>query len=301
MRKTQLFLLMKVMRPQQWIKNTVCLTGLIFSGKLFDSAAQIGAALAFAAFSMAASSIYLFNDFCDRKRDRENPRTAHRPLAAGTLSIPIAVAAWVVLASLANLIAYTLNRNCQLVVLIYLASNVAYSLRIKLTVIMDVLVIAFGFVLRVLIGVYAVDALPSSWIVLCMFMLALFLGFSKRRGELVQLGESAAHARPVLRKYTLEFLNNMLMISAALSIMTYAMYTTTSGQNANLVITALPVTYCIFRYFYKVVVESFGESPEKLLYRDPLLWLGVMSWMLMVIFFVYLQPDLQLFATRHDH
>lgn len=283
--------ILRVMRPHQWIKNIVCFAGLIFSGRLLLAEAQEAAALAFAAFCFAASSVYVLNDLIDRERDRMNPRTAKRPIASGKLSAKAAVVLYLVLVAASVGIALLLSPATIAVISIYIGVNVLYSVKLKNTVIVDVMCIAFGFVLRVLGGVYAVGVLPSSWIVLCMFAFALFLGFSKRHGELAMLGDKAPLARPVLRKYTLPFANAMLILTATLSIITYAMYTTSANHSPNLVVTTLPVIYCILRYLYKVVVERFGESPDRLLYTDRMLWIGTLIWVVMVGIVLYL-PNL---------
>ena len=179
--------LVRAARPYHWVKNVACLAGLVFSGQLLDPAAATDALLSVVGFSLAASAVYLVNDYLDRERDQANPRTAGRPLASGILPVWLAGSGAAALAAGAVAVSVRLGSACVWVVSAYAGLNLAYSLRVKRTVIADVMVIATGFVLRVLYGVYAVDALPSSWIVLCMFFLALFLGFGKRRAELAAM------------------------------------------------------------------------------------------------------------------
>jgi 4-hydroxybenzoate polyprenyltransferase len=289
---TVLLALARSVRPHQWVKNLVCFAGLIFSGNLFSQEKQLQAVIAFAAFSAAASAVYLFNDYLDRYRDRTNPRTADRPLASGTLPVWLAAVALVGLLSAAVVLTFTLGVACGVVLGTYFALNIGYSVRLKKTVIADVICIALGFVLRVLFGVYAVQVLPSPWVVLCMFFLALFLGFSKRRGELVSLGLGAGTARPVLDKYTPHFLDLAIGVTATLTITTYTLYCVAPHHDPTMVVTVLPVVYCVLRYAHQVLVENRGQSPERLLYADRMLWVGVVAWVALAVFVIYARPGL---------
>ena len=218
------------MRPRQWIKNLACFAGLIFSGQLLRLDALGRAGLAFAGYCLAASAVYLLNDVCDRELDRQNPKKRRRPVASGLLPPSWALSAAALLVAAAVATSAPLGRTCSAVLGAYLALNVAYSLRLKHTLLLDVLIIACGFVLRVLYGVYAVRVLPSPWIALCMFFLALFLGFAKRRSELKEVGALGEHRRPVLAKYDVAYLDQQLGIAAALAICSYALYTVTGRR-----------------------------------------------------------------------
>jgi 4-hydroxybenzoate polyprenyltransferase len=275
---TTLRALVREIRLKQWIKNFACLAGLIFSGQLFWFRSDLQAALGFLSFCFASSSVYILNDVVDREKDRQNPRTASRPIASGELSVGLAIAALACLVVAANAIAMSLGSHCALVVNAYLALNVLYSTRLKRAVIADVMCIAFGFVLRVMYGVYAVGAVPTPWIVLCMFFLALFLGFAKRRGELASFAHRSNLARPVLRKYSESYLDTLLMVTATLAILCYAMFTVVSHKNPTLIVTIVPVVYCIFRYLLHVMMHSRGESPDSILLTDKRLWSGMVCW-----------------------
>ncbi|MFO0808489.1 MAG: decaprenyl-phosphate phosphoribosyltransferase [Gemmataceae bacterium] len=279
--------LLRAMRPGNWVKNLPCLAGLVFSGQLFLPAAQAMAALAFATFSLMASAGYLLNDVVDRERDRANPRTAGRPVATGELPVWIAVAASIVLAACAASLASYLGVNCLIVLIAYAALTALYSLRLKRTVIVDVMCVALGFVLRVLFGVYALRVLPTPWIILCMFFLALLVGFGKRKAELTNLGDGAESARPVLRKYSSSYLDLVLGMMATLTILTYTLYCVAPHHTQSLIITILPVVYCVLRYTYKLMVEGGGESPEGVFLHDPMLWLGVLMWLALNIVVLY--------------
>lgn len=284
--------LVRELRLKQWIKNFACLAGLIFSGRFLSLQGDLQAALGFFAFCLASSSVYILNDIVDREKDRRNPRTASRPIASGELSVGVAVAALAVLVIAANAISAGLGPACVVVLNAYLGLNVFYSLRLKRAVIADVMSIAFGFVLRVLYGVYAVGVLPTPWIVLCMFFLALFLGFAKRRGELSSLAERGDQARPVLKKYSEPYLDTLLMVTATLTILCYAMFTVASHKNPTLIITVVPVVYCVFRYLLQVMMHSQGESPDSIITSDKRLWAGILCWIGSYIVIVYAKIEM---------
>lgn len=273
--------LVRAFRPRQWIKNCACLAGLIFSGKLLHSAAQIEAVAVTMMFCAGASAIYIVNDLFDRKKDRLNPRKAHRPIASGALPIPMAILGGLACLAVSAGLAMFLSPACAGVLILYLVMNLAYSVNLKHAVLADVMIIAMGFVLRVLAGVFAVHAPPSPWIVLCIFFLALLLGFAKRRGELSHLRTNATAHRPVLHKYTLQYLDALLAIMAAMTIACYAIYTVESPhKNNNLIITIPPVVYGIARYMLLVLVRG-RQSAEEILTTDKplmgtvLIWIGL--------------------------
>jgi 4-hydroxybenzoate polyprenyltransferase len=270
--------LLRAMRPEQWVKNLACFAGLIFSGRLFQPEMVFDAGSAFVAFCLIASAVYLLNDYIDRHRDRLNPRTADRPIASGALPVRVAAASFVALIVVAGLIAAALGRTCLVVMTAYAVMNVGYSLRLKHTVIADVMCIALGFVLRVLFGVYAVQVLPSPWIILCMFSLALFLGFGKRKAELNDLGDGATAARSVLRKYSPEYIDMVLGVTATITILTYMLFTVSSSHDPTLVLSVVPVVYCVLRYAQQVMVYRLGQSPEALFLQDKMMWIGVGAW-----------------------
>ncbi|MGA9923216.1 MAG: decaprenyl-phosphate phosphoribosyltransferase [Isosphaeraceae bacterium] len=282
-------------RPRQWIKNLACFAGLVFSGRMFEPVAIVESILAFAGFCLAASAVYLLNDVVDRRLDRLNPSKRDRPIASGLVPVSWALGASGLLAVGALGTTIRLASICLMVLTLYLAVNVAYSLRLKHTVLLDVLIIAFGFVLRVLYGVYAIEVKPTSWIVLCMFFLALFLGFAKRRGEMHLMGEAEPFRRPVLSKYRIGYLDLMLGMTATLAILCYALYTVTGHRgNASLVVTVPLVTYGVSRYMLLVTVDGEGEAPEKLLVTDRILLGTGALWVASCVLVIY--SKIQLFA-----
>ena len=251
--------------------------------------------LAFAGFCLAASAVYLLNDVVDRRLDRLNPSKRDRPIASGLVPVTWALAASALLAAGACGLTLRLAPICSMTLAIYLVTNVAYSLRLKHTVLLDVLIIAFGFVLRVLHGVYAIEVKPTSWIVLCMFFLALFLGFAKRRGEMHLMGDEEPFRRPVLSKYRIGYLDLLLGMTATLAILCYALYTVTGHRgNASLVVTVPLVTYGVARYLLLVTVDGEGEAPEKLLVTDRILLGTGALWVASCVLVIY--TKIQLFA-----
>jgi 4-hydroxybenzoate polyprenyltransferase len=279
--------LVRAARPRQWIKNLACLAGVIFSGRLFQPRALVEAALAVAGFCLASSAVYLLNDVIDRPLDRMNPSKRDRPIASGVVPVSWALATAAALALGSMAVSLRLPWLCAAILAIYLVMNVAYSARLKHAVLLDVGVIAFGFVLRVLYGVYAVEVKPTSWVVLCMFFLALFLGFAKRRGEMHLVGEGEPF-RPVLAKYRMGYLDLLLGMTATMAILCYALYTVTGYQgNATLVVTVPLVTYGVTRYMLLVMVHGEGDAPESLLVSDRVLMATAALWVALCVLIIY--------------
>jgi 4-hydroxybenzoate polyprenyltransferase len=285
-------------RPRQWVKNLACFAGLIFSGHLFDADA-IGAAFwAFPGFCLASSSVYLINDVCDRRSDAANPKKRSRPIAAGIVPVSWAIAGAVVLAALAVGSSLALSPGCRAVLTAYLLMGYAYSIRLKHTVLVDVLIIALGFVLRIIYGVFAVGVAPTPWILLCMFFLALFLGFAKRRSELNQFNGSDSTRRPVLDKYRTVLLDLLLAMTATMAILSYALYTLIGRPgNETLVVTVPLVVYGICRYLLLVVVFDVGDAPDENLLSDRMLLVSVGLWVVLCVAILYFHVNFIQFQT----
>lgn len=277
------------MRPRQWIKNLACFAGLIFSGRLFDVEAIRAAAWSFAGFCLASSSVYLFNDVWDRRSDAANPKKRSRPIASGRVPVAWALTASAALAAAALGSSLLLTPGCSAVLVTYIVMNLAYSARLKHTVLLDVMIIAIGFVLRILHGAFAVDVPPTPWIVLCMFFLALFLGFAKRRSELVRFEGGDAGHRPVLLKYRTGLLDLLLAMTATMAITCYALYTVIGRPgHGTLVVTVPLVVYGVYRYLLIVLVFDVGDTPEKDAIDDPPLIAAVLLWVALCVLIIYL-------------
>lgn len=261
------------LRPKQWLKNVIVLAGLFFAEDIFVIAKIRDVLLAFLLFSLVSSSGYLVNDVMDRRKDALHPRKRLRPIAAGVIKPPLAVGVALLLSSGSLVAAWDLNSHFGLTLTIYLILTLSYSLFFKRVIILDVLLIASGFVLRAIGGTYAAQEEVSSWLIICTIFLALFLALTKRRSEVKLLGDKAGSVRSTLALYTVELLDQMVNIVTAACLMAYALYTLDSGTVAklgtrNLAFTLPFVIYGLFRYLYLVLHLNVGETPEQVLLQD---------------------------------
>jgi 4-hydroxybenzoate polyprenyltransferase len=259
--------LLQALRPHQWVKNLLVFAPLLFTDRVAELAAWLEAVLAFATFCMCASSVYVLNDLVDREEDRRHPKKRNRPIASGAL--PSSIAAVAAVALLAGAAAIAIGFGFQqrppfaIWPAAYLALNLAYSFRLKRVVVIDCMCIALGFQLRVHAGAAAIHVATSHWILLCTFFFSLFLAFCKRYEELSRQTEATGHTRATMKEYTPSFLNMLIGPLAALSILSYALYTVS------------PET--VFRYLFLVYRRQEGGDPARLLFKDfPLLASGVM-------------------------
>jgi len=280
------------MRPGQWSKNLFIFAGLIFSGNLFHPEVLIRVGSGFILFSLVASSIYIFNDIMDVEYDRAHPEKKNRPVAAGLLSVPAAHAGAIVFAAAGLIGALTLDRVFFAILLSYLIINFAYTIKIKKMVILDIMCISSGFVLRVLAGTELAEVTPSDWLILCTIMLSLFLGFSKRRHELAVTGAKAVSHRKVLGEYSLSFLDQMIAVATACTVMSYALYTVSPQTvyrfgTRNLVFSIPFVIYGIYRYLYLIHQKNMGGNPTRELVRDVPLLINALLWALVVVLIIY--------------
>jgi 4-hydroxybenzoate polyprenyltransferase len=286
---SQLRYLFKAMRPRQWTKNGIVFLALVFSvgqeyhpndpetwlPKLLESL------IAFAAFCLVSSADYLVNDIRDIESDRAHPTKRNRPIPAGLLPVSTAWAAFFVLATAGNAAAFALDWRVGLVLLGYTAMMLAYSYRLKHVVILDLFVIAGGFVARAAAGALAIDVPVSPWLYVVTALGALFLGINKRRAELVLLEDGAKNHRKILDDYTIPMLDQMGSIVTGALVMAYGLYTfTAEGLPANhtMMLTIPFVLYGIFRYLYLVNVKQEGGSPEEVLLKDVPVMLTVGGW-----------------------
>jgi len=278
--------LLEAMRPRSWTKNLFVFAGMLF-GRVWELHALAVTALATLGFCLVSSSIYLLNDVADREADRRHPKKRNRPIASGRLGVGVAIAWAAVLATGTTTAAWLLAPRYAVVISAYLLLQVGYSSGLKNVVILDALIIAMGFVLRALAGVEAgmeagYDLSISPWLVICTFFLAVFLAFSKRRAEVVSLGDDAQGHRRNLAQYSPRLLDQMISIATASSLMGYSIYTvsdrTASEVSGMLWITIPFVAYGIFRYQYLVHTRGLGGSPDKVLLTDLPLLANVALW-----------------------
>lgn len=271
----------RLVRPMQWSKNAILFAGAVF-GAVIDQPEQFTLALlAFVVFCLISSATYIFNDWIDTKSDRLHPKKRFRPLAAGTIPSTSAL----IIAGLCVGVGLTLSLAVGwwflLVSVSYLTLMVGYCLSLKNIVILDVFVIAGGFVLRAVGGAVAVDLPISPWLLFCTMLLALFLGFCKRRNELVALTDESRAYRKTLQGYTVPMLDQAISVTAASTIMAYSIYTFNATQvptNDVMMITIPFVAFAMFRYLFLVYAKNQGGSPEALLFRDLPLLCSILGW-----------------------
>jgi len=280
------------MRPKQWVKNLFVYAGLIFSRNLMDPHLFIKVTLGFALFSLMASSMYLFNDIRDIGNDRNHRDKQKRPIAAGKLKISTAYTVSAVLAAFSLATAFWLEPKFFVILALYGVVSVAYSIRLKHMVIVDIMIIGFGFVLRVIAGTVLAEVSPSDWLIICTMTISLFFGFSKRRQELVLAGNNAGGQRLVLESYSLPFLDQMIAVVTGCTVISYALYTVSSETVArfgtrNLVFTVPFVLYGIFRYLYLVYRRVSGENPTEVIMKDTPSVINAVLWFVVVLIVVY--------------
>ena len=278
-------------RPRQWIKNLFVFAGLIFSHKLFTPDA--GRALAaFAVFCALSGTVYLVNDVADRERDRAHPRKRLRPVASGALSARAAVGAAIVLALVSLTTAAALGSAFLLAAAGYVVLLLAYSVWFKHIVLVDVLVVASGFVLRAVAGALAVDVDISGWLLICTILIALFLALGKRRHEYLTLDAEAARHRPILAEYSAPLLDQMIAVVTASTVTSYALYTMSPETIAKFGTRVLPATlpfvlYGVFRYLYLLYRRQLGGNPSELFLNDRALVLNAGLWVVAVVAIIY--------------
>jgi len=283
--------LLKAMRPRQWTKNVFVFAALVFDGQLFGLDSFLRTLAAFACFCLISSAGYLINDLADIEKDRQHPTKRLRPLAAGTLQPWVAVAAAAIFVLVCLPVAYVLDGRFSLILFGYLALTLAYTFYLKHIVIVDLIVVAAGFVLRVAGGVAVIRvARFSPWMYVCMALLALFMIMGKRRHELSLLAESASSHRAILEDYTVRFLDEMIAMVTASLVMAYSLYTFSAPNmpaNHAMMLTIPFVLYGLFRYLYLIHVQGKGGAPEELLLRDWPLLMDVILWAGVVVAALY--------------
>jgi 4-hydroxybenzoate polyprenyltransferase len=282
--------LIVLLRPKQWVKNVFVGAGVVFGAQLHNLLALRAMALAFAGFSLMGSAVYVLNDYFDRESDRQHPTKRHRPLASGALSPAEGLIAGMLCAALSMVAAWFADPRVLAIVLIYLALNLAYSVRLKHQAIADVFCIATGFMLRILAGTWGIHIPPSGWLMLTGMFITLFLGFAKRRAELTDA--SGAHARRrVLDTYSPELLDSLLSITATGTVLTYGLYTLDANtillHHSDKLIYTLPfVLFGLFRYLLLLHRSNKGENPSSDVFTDHQMllcaaaYLGVTVWLL---------------------
>lgn len=278
-------LLFASLRPEQWTKNLFVFAGLLFGHRLTHPDSVRVAAETFGVFCALSGTVYLFNDIADRHSDRSHPVKRLRPIASGSLSVPIAAGAGVALGLSATAAAFAIGLSLGVTALLYLGLLLLYSTSLKHVVIVDVLCIAAGFVLRTVGGSVAIGVPVSNWLVICTTLLALFLALAKRRHEIVSLADGAVSHRRILGEYSPYFVDQMVSVVTASSLVAYALYTISPDTTARAGTDRLPLTipfvlYGIFRYLYLVHQKQGGGNPSTLVLTDRPLLACIALWAL---------------------
>lgn len=286
--------LAKTMRPKQWAKNLFLFAAIVFDRQLLDATAILHTVAGFALFSLLASTIYIVNDLADIEADRQHPKKKTRPIPAGHLPVPAAISAAVILWLLVFPAAFWLSPGFGIICLAYFIGNLIYSRWLKHYPLLDVLLLASFYVLRVAAGVALIEVNRfSPWLYVFTTFIALYLGIGKRRAELVSAQENGNATRKVLENYTLPFLDQLISIVLTISILTYSLYTFSAPNlppNNSMMLTIPFMIYIIFRYLYLIQVEGHGESPEDILFGDRPLQGALVLWGMAVLIIFYLFP-----------
>lgn len=284
----------KLLRPAQWSKNLFVFLPLFFAQNIDNLPRLLAVIVAFVALCLASSSIYLLNDMCDVEFDRKHPEKCRRPIASGRVSLPVARVLYALLLTLSLAVVAIFLPSVPMFVVLgtYLLINHAYSLRLKHVAILDVMLVAFGFVLRIIAGALAADVVPSHWIIIMTFLLALFLVLAKRRDDVIKYERTQAVARRNVTAYNRNYLDHVITLVAAITLVSYIMYTVDEDIVARfqcnyVYATAIFVLAGILRYLQITLVDEKSWSPTKIIMRDRFLQLCVSGWLLLFAYIIY--------------
>ncbi|MBL7989049.1 MAG: decaprenyl-phosphate phosphoribosyltransferase [Chlorobi bacterium] len=280
----------RLMRPSHWVKNAFIFAPLVYGKALMNTESDLRAVMAFFAFCFVSSSVYILNDIVDRNADSQHPKKKHRPIASGAVSVGSAVVQLGLVAAVAVALASQLPWQAGACIAIYAVLNLGYSFGLKHVVLLDIFIIAAGFMLRVLTGAKAIQVDVSEWLIICTLFLSLFLGVAKRRSELAHLGRG--DSRKVLEDYTPELIRVILNVSVAGSIMSYTLYSVSDHTQQffgtdKFVYTVPIVMYGIFRYLYLDEKRRTAENPVAVILRDPSLIATGIIWTLVSVALIY--------------
>lgn len=288
--------ILQLIRPKQWIKNMFVFIPMFFAGELFQLHSLCMGVITFAAFSFAASSIYCYNDIVDVDADRRHPVKCRRPVASGAVSVRLAytLMALMLVLSVATLLLLPpeVMANVLAVVLFYYVLNLSYCSKLKQYAILDVCIVAFGFVLRILAGGFACEVALSNWIVIMTFLLTLFMSFAKRRDDVLRMNETGEAPRKNTVRYNLTFINQAITITASVTLVCYIMYTvspevTERFDTPYLYLTFVFVLLGLLRYIQIAVVDKKSGDPTKVILRDHFSQIIVVAWILSFLLMIY--------------
>lgn len=283
--------LFRLMRPGEWLKNGFVLSGILFGHLWGETEIVLKVLMATVAFCFVASGAYILNDYRDIEADRQHDKKRHRPLASGAVTLRVALKLMIILWVMAFVIGSYISVEAVGILATYLVINFLYSYWLKSLVLVDVFAISFCFLLRIMMGTVAVGIPPSNWLLLCGMMLTLFLGFSKRRAEMGKSQSKEVASRQVCKKYTIAMLDQIIILCASCTIMSYALYTMNPQTmivhgSSYLILTVPFVTFSILRYISLIHKHNIGEELAVELVKDVPMILSVLAWVLVVLLLI---------------
>lgn len=283
-----LFALLKLMRPKQWIKNFFVFAAIIFSGNFLNTSLLNSNLLTFALFCLTSSSIYIINDIVDIEKDRAHPTKKLRPLPSGNITVSASLVCCAIIVATVAVISYKyLDIRITGIYMLYFVVNILYSFILKHIVIIDVMTITLGFVLRVASGGYATGVQVSTWLFLCTILLSLFLALNKRKSEIITLKEGSVSHRKILEEYSVSSIDKMLTTVTPSILMAYCLYTFSSTQSRTMMLTIPFVLYGVFRYEYLIDKENAGGKPEDVFTKDIPFLINILLWGFSILAIIY--------------
>ncbi|ENK1241976.1 decaprenyl-phosphate phosphoribosyltransferase [Clostridium sporogenes] len=277
-----------LMRPKQWIKNFFVFAAVIFSGNLMNEGILKNNIITFILFCLTSSTIYILNDIVDIEKDRKHPEKKNRPLPSGRVSKSTAIIMNIVMLFIVLFCSYKfVDYKVMYIYLMYIVINILYCFKLKNVVILDVMVITFGFVLRVESGSLATKVSVSPWLFLCTILLSLFLALNKRKSEIITLKDKSGSHRKILEEYSIELIDNMLTIVTPSILISYCLYTFSSVQSKRMMYTIPFVLYGIFRYQYLMTNHNIGGKPEAVFGKDKPFLVNMVLWVISVVVIIY--------------
>ena len=287
--------ILTIIRPKQYIKNIFILLPLFFAGQFTNTVLLSSALTAFVAFSLSASAMYILNDYKDIKEDRKHPKKRFRPLASGLISKNVALSLMFILLIIGFTLMAIVSLKALVILSLYVILNIGYSLKFKRIALLDVTIIAIGFVLRLFIGSFAYEISLKIWIVIMTFLLALFLALAKRRDDVMIFIKSGNKVRKSVDGYNLQLIDGTMMVMSAVVIVAYLLYTTSKEiiekfQSENLYLTAVFVIFGVMRYLQITFVERNSGSPTETIFQDKIMQINLLLWILSFVWLIYLTP-----------
>lgn len=268
----------KLLRPKQWIKNFFVFGPIIFSNNLMNFDLLKRNVLTFISFCLISSTVYILNDIVDRESDKKHPVKCNRPIASGKISLLQALIIGILLCLISLSLAISINKYIVAIICLYILNNITYSFKLKNIFLIDILSISLGFILRVLAGGISTTVQVSKWIILCTLFLSLFLGFGKRRNELIVLGENASSHRKNLSQYTENLLDKFITITLTCTIMSYSIYCVLGTYKDNFIWTSIFIIFGVLRYYYLMYSKKDGGNPAEIVLKDKQLFNCILLW-----------------------